>query len=216
MRIRTIDKNLRSNIVTINAKATFNIPIKIIPNRRIHKPHTRIPMGNRTRNVHNLIPVKIIKNDCPSLKHFVPSILLSNTMSVAPKVDEIAYTIKTVDADIALFTETWLRDTVPDISINIKHYQLYRRDRVNRLHGGVCMYVKDSIHCKILADLNHSDHEVLWANLRPKRLPRGISNIVVAVVYQPPAADDATMKDYLISSLEILEIKYPNWAIVLA
>jgi hypothetical protein len=78
------------------------------------------------------------------------------------------------------------------------------------------MYVKDSIHCKILADLNHSDHEVLWANLRPKRLPRGIPNIIVAVVYQPPAADDATMKDYLISSLEILEIKYPNCAIVLA
>jgi hypothetical protein len=72
-------------------------------------------------------------------------------MSLAPKIDEIAYTIKTVDADIALFTETWLRDTVPDISINIKHYQLYRRDRVSRLHDGVCMYVKDSIHCKILA-----------------------------------------------------------------
>ena len=135
--LELIDKNLRSNIVTINAKATCNIPIKIIPNRRIHKPHTRIPMGNRTRNVDNLIPVKIIKNDCPSLKHFVPSILLSNTMSLAPKIDEIAYTIKTVDADIALFTETWLRDTVPDISINIKHYQLYTRDRVNRLHGGV-------------------------------------------------------------------------------
>ena len=30
----------------------------------------------------------------------------------SPKIDEIAYTIKTVDADIALFTETWLRDTV--------------------------------------------------------------------------------------------------------
>ena len=173
-------------------------------------------MGNRMQNVHNLIPVKIIKNDCPSLKHFVPSILLFNTMSLAPKIDEIAYTIKTVDADIGLFTETWLCDTVPDIFININHYQLYRRDRVNRLHGGVCMYVKDSIHCKILEELNHSDHEVLWANLRTKRLPRGISNIIVAVVYQPPAADDATMKDYLISSLEILEIKYPNCAIVLA
>jgi hypothetical protein len=92
-------------------------------------------------------------------------------MLLAPKIDEIAYTIKTVDADIALFTETWLRDTVPDISINIKHYQLYRRDRVNRLHGGVCMYVKDSIRfSKILADLNHSHHEVLWAKSSTKTL----------------------------------------------
>ena len=175
-----------------------------------------MPMGNCPRNVYNLIPVKINKSNSLSLHHFVPSILLSNTMSLAPKIDEIAYTIKTVDADIALFTETWSRDTVPDISININHYQLYRRDRVNRLHGGVCMYVKDSIHCKILSDLNHSDHEVLWANLRPKRLPRGISNIIVAVIYQPPTANDATMKDYIISSLEILEIKFPNCAIVLA
>jgi hypothetical protein len=62
-------------------------------------------------------------------------------MSLAPKIDEIAYTIKTVDGDIALFTETWLRDTVPDIAININHYQLYRRDRVNRLHGGVCIII---------------------------------------------------------------------------
>jgi hypothetical protein len=38
-------------------------------------------------------------------------------MSLAPKIDEIAYTIKTADANIALFTETWLRDTVPDIPL---------------------------------------------------------------------------------------------------
>jgi hypothetical protein len=67
------------------------------------------------------------------------------------------------------------------------------------------MYVKDSIHCKILADLNHSDHEVLWANLRTKRLPRGISNIIVAVVYQPPAADDATISNSLIIHEQISE-----------
>ena len=51
-RFKSIDKNLSSNIVTIDTKATSNIPIEIIPNRRMHKPHTRIPMGNHTRNVH--------------------------------------------------------------------------------------------------------------------------------------------------------------------
>ena len=47
------------------------------------------------------------------------------------------------DADIALFTETWLSGCVPDSPINIKGYQLFRRDRVGWQHGGVCMYVKD-------------------------------------------------------------------------
>ena len=63
-------------------------------------------------------------------------------MSLAPKIDEIAHTLNNVDADIALFTETWLSGCVPDSPINIKGYQLFRRDRVGWQHGGVCMYVK--------------------------------------------------------------------------
>jgi hypothetical protein len=78
------------------------------------------------------------------------------------------------------------------------------------------MYVKESIECKVLSNLYHIDHEVLWAELRPKRLPRGFSNIIVGVVYQPPDANDATMKDYLITSLENVESEYPNSAIIMA
>ena len=84
--------------------------------------------------------------------HFVPSILLSNTMSLAPKIDEIAHTITTMDAELALFTETWLSSTVPDEPININGYQIFRRDRVGWQHGGVCLYVKSSIKCSILVD----------------------------------------------------------------
>ena len=114
--------------------------------------------------------------------HFVPSIFLSNTMSLAPKIDEIAHTLNTVDADIALFTETWVCDGVPDTPINIKGYQLFRRDRVGWQHGGVFMYLKDSTQCKVLSDFHHEDHEALWADLRPIRLPSGFSNIIVGVV----------------------------------
>ena len=72
-----------------------------------------------------------------------------------------------VNADIALFTETWLSDSVPNTSINIKGYQLLRHDCVGWQHGGVCMFVKNLIQCKVLSDFHHEDHEVLWANLRP-------------------------------------------------
>ncbi|XP_028414247.1 uncharacterized protein LOC114537304 [Dendronephthya gigantea] len=137
-------------------------------------------------------------------------------MSLSPKIDEISHTLNSISADIGLFTETWLQDTVPDDAINIEGYQLFRRDRANRIHGGVCMYVKESIHCKILSDFYHTDHEVFWAYLRPRRLPRGFSNIVIAVVYQPPSANDVEMKEYLIQSLERLEAEYPHCAVFLA
>ena len=146
---------------------------------------------------------------------FVPSLLLSNTMSLAPKIDEITYTISSFNPDIAFFTETWLNQSVPDDQININGYQLYRRDRVDRSHGGVCFYVKASIQCMIIPDLQSDEHEALWAVLRPSRLPRGYSNIIVGVVYHPPNANDATKKEYLMSSLEQVESKYPNSRIIL-
>ena len=148
--------------------------------------------------------------------YFVPSILLSNTMSLAPKIDEIAHTMNSVDAEIALFTETWLSGSVPDEPINTSGYKVFRRDRVGWQHGGVCLYVKSSIQCSILSDFFHPNHEVLWADLRPRRLPRGFSNIIVGVVYQYPDADDSAMRDYLVSSLVSLEATYPNCALILA
>ena len=67
---------------------------------------------------------------------------------------------------------------------------MYRRDRKNQEHGGVCLYVKDSIQCKILQDFHSDDHEALWAFLRPKRLPRGFSDLIIAVVYHPDQHSD--------------------------
>ena len=65
-------------------------------------------------------------------------------MSLAPKIDEMAHTLNTVDANVGLFTETWLSGSVPDTPINIKSYHLFRHDCVRWQHGGVCMYVNDS------------------------------------------------------------------------
>ena len=80
----------------------------------------------------------------------------------------------------------------------------------------MCLYVKSSIKCSILADYYHPGHEVLWADLRPRRLTRGFSNIIVGVVYQYPDADDAVIKECLISTLMFLGATYPSCAFILA
>ena len=92
-------------------------------------------------------------------------------MSLAPKINEIAFTIKQRDIDVALFAETWLKNTIPDDPINITGYQLFRRDRQHQDHGGVCLYVKNSIQCSLLPELFSDVHEVIWVSLRPCRLP---------------------------------------------
>ncbi len=135
-------------------------------------------------------------------------------MSLMPKIDEIAHTIDIIKPDIVAFTETWLNEHVPDELVNINGYQLFRRDRTKRPHGGVCLYVKTSIQCMVLSDFHNAVHETLWVNLRPNRLPRVFSNVVVGVVYQPPDAHDVSMKDHLGLSLESVESKCPNSAIM--
>ena len=143
---------------------------------------------------------------------FVSS-LLSNPMSLAPKIDEIAYAVQQQNFDVAFFTETWLKESIPDDPLNIEGFQLYRRDRKNQAHGGICLYVKDSIQCKILQDFFSNDQEALWAFLRPKRLPRGLSNLIVAVLYHPdqhPNTSNAALNEYLTSTLNRIKAQFPN------
>lgn len=45
----------------------------------------------------------------------------------------------------------------------------------------------NNIKYRVLDELNCCrDHEILWLYLRPTRLPKGVSCLVVAVVYHPP------------------------------
>ena len=83
------------------------------------------------------------------------------------------------------------------------------------LAGSMVACVCTSIQCNILSDLRNDDHEALWVDIKCRRLPRNFSNIIVGVVYHPTSANDNTMKEYLLSSLESLESKFPNCAIII-
>ena len=133
-------------------------------------------------------------------------------MSLTPKIDEVAFTMKNHHCDIAAITETWLKESIPDTIVNIEGYQLFRRDRKHKGHGGVCLYVDNHIQCEILSCLYNEDREVLWAMLRPKRLPRGYSCIIIGVVYHPPDANNNDMLVYLRTSMEYIEANlYKLW-----
>ena len=68
---------------------------------------------------------------------------LSNTMSLAPKIDEIAFTIHRKDTHVAFFTETWLKDSIADDPIAISGYQLFRLDRKNKQHWQCVLICKE-------------------------------------------------------------------------
>ena len=76
-------------------------------------------------------------------------------------------------------------------------------------------YINSSIGFTTIDELNASSFESLWIYLRPNRLPRGFSSLIIGIIYHPPEDDDASFTEHLISSLDTALNKYPNAGIML-
>ena len=137
-------------------------------------------------------------------------------MSLAPKIDEICHVIQNANLDCICITESWLGSHIHDNVVALEGFNIIRRDRVESEHGGVCMYMKDTINLTVLDDSQDPSFEMLWAKLRPARLPRGCNSIIVRTLYPPPSASDPAIMEYLIKCLSTIELCYPNCGILIA
>ena len=83
-------------------------------------------------------------------------------MSLAPKIDEVNYFATCKNPDLICLTETWLTKAISENCINIPGYYLTCKNRSTGAHGGVCVYINNSIQYKTLDQLHHPELEVLW------------------------------------------------------
>ena len=150
-----------------------------------------------------------------SLSAYVPSLYLSNVMSLAPKIDDVRHVAQYANLDCVCITESWLRSHIHDSVVALSGFNLVRKDRVDSIHGGVCAYIRDNINFAILDDLEDSSFEALWLKLRPARLPRGYSCIVLGIIYHPPNDNDPAILDYLWQSLSSIESRFPNCGLLI-
>ena len=138
-------------------------------------------------NLTNYVRIKINRLQEDPSKEFVPNIVLTNVMSLVSKMDELEHAIREYSADIAFITESWLKNSVPDQVIEIGSYRVFRRDRTEKEHGGVCIYTKSCYDASVISDIPNEDGcEVLWVKVNPRRSPRGFSALGLGVLYHPP------------------------------
>ena len=180
---------------------------------KMHKPSEPEPTSLK-----NQINIQAVASHVASTKSFfVPKIMLSNTMSLVPKVDEVREFLLRNDIDVGFLTETWLKERISDSIVDIPGYNILRKDRSVLEHGGVCAYLKDHIKHSVPENLQCCvNHEILWFKINPKRLPRGTSSIICAVVYHPPGADGPSLVNHLFQSLSTAESLYPNCGLIIA
>ena len=96
---------------------------------------------------------------------YVPSLFVSNVMSLASKVDELRHVVKYANLDLVCITESWLKSHIHDNVVAQESYNIIRRDRTELKHGGVCVYIK--IKFTVVDDLEDPSFEVLWIQSSP-------------------------------------------------
>lgn len=127
----------------------------------------------------------------------IPDTIIANVRSLAPKLDELHAILDVLKPGIVCLSETWLNNSILDSAIDLVNYVCFRKDRVDRQGGGVCAYINSHLPCKRLLDFEVTNIESLWVSVRPFRLPRSISNILVGTVYHPP--DSNAEKNYILT-----------------
>lgn len=118
--------------------------------------------------------------------------------------------------DICCVTETWLHSNIPTEAVDIDGYVLHRHDRSDgRQCGGVAAYVRNSVSCVRLLELELQNVETLWLLFRSQRMPRTVSHILIGVVYHPPDADNKTTTDHLVDAVDIIMKRHPNAGVII-
>ena len=110
-----------------------------------------------------------------------------NARSLYPKLDEINAVVVKHDFDVFCVSETWLGEQFKDNDLEIPDYNIYRKDRVDALGGGVCIYIKNHITVKIRRDLMFDEIEAIWLELNEgdKRC------CLISCIYRPPSSSQA-------------------------
>ncbi|KXJ18373.1 hypothetical protein AC249_AIPGENE28126 [Exaiptasia diaphana] len=93
-----------------------------------------------------------------------------------------------------------------------------RNDRKTRPGGGVCVYIKESIPCKRLVEMEQPDVESIWIQLRPHSLPQNTSIVLLCIVYHSTAngaSENVILRDHIQKNIDDFLIKHPNAMIIL-
>ena len=118
-----------------------------------------------------------------SIEHL--SFIHYNVQSIANKIDLI--TTELSDFDILAFSETWLQPSIQTSDLLIPEFKPpERKDRQRDCHGGVMIYVKDSLIYKRRFDLESLHIECIWIEMQLNH-----SRLLFGLFYRPPNSDPA-------------------------
>ena len=108
------------------------------------------------------------------------SIMHLNIKSLLPKLDILEAEMQ--QYDIVVFTESWLNPNISNNDIRIANFDPpYRKDRDNRIGGGVAIYVRKGVTSTRRDDMTHGDIEAICIEVCIRN-----HNLLLCGIYRPP------------------------------
>ena len=149
----------------------------------------------------------------------IPSVIYANIRSVPSKIDELQAVVSINNPYIVCLTETWLNSNIPNSACDLTDIPCYRNDRQSAMGGGECVYVRTIHPCIRLQDFEDTEIESIWLKIRPHRLPRGTSSLLVAAVYHPPSS--VAEQNYMLiarlqKNIENFLASYPEGMVIIS
>ena len=94
----------------------------------LDKPSWRVfHRAHNSSNCIRIIPTSISARKGSPFA-YVPSLYLSNVMSLAPKIDEIRHVVQYANLDCVCITESWLQSHIHDNVVALSGFNLVRKD----------------------------------------------------------------------------------------
>ena len=125
-----------------------------------------------------------------SEKHIVVINVNCRSICSQKKSVDLVSLIKEHNADVVIGTESWLNSDIADSEVFPQNFAVQRRDRQNRVGGGVFIACHESLQCNRENDLE-TECEILWCSVQ---IANG-TKVLLGSFYRPPD----TGEDYMVS-----------------
>ena len=107
------------------------------------------------------------------------TIFLANARSIVNKMSELEEYVFEYYPDVIMISESWAHDSISDVELNLKGFNLLRSDRLFSKGGGCMLYVKELYIAIVVDDLtNVPNSESVWCKLTSNK-----SSLVIGVCY---------------------------------
>ena len=205
----------RPSVLTQVQLCTLPPPVPLIPSPMPNRCPSPSSIGNVDDNCLTPKPSHTLALNNP-MSFQAPTLYLLNANSIVKPhaIDLLTAELQGYKADIAVITESHLKEKHTDDVINIEGYTVLRRDRQKRKGGGVALFIRSDYSVSNYAPPNDNrSYELLWTEIST-----GNSHIFLGALYHPPTPIYST-KDFtkfIDDSVEAILTSHPSSIVIIA